>query len=400
MRDIVERFLKYVGYETTSYEPKENEASSYGQYVLAKELAFELEELGAKDVTINEFGTVCATFKGDLEGPSIALIAHQDTSNSASGKDIKARIVDYKGGTIELSTGISLDPEEFKHLQGKEGHKLIVTDGTTLLGGDDKAGIAIIMNVVERLIESKESHRTIRVIFSTDEEIGVGADHIKPEELQAEFGYTVDGGSCNLINVENFNAGRFSVTINGRSIHPGDAKDKMINAINVAVDFQSALPRYERPEHTSNREGFYHLMDICGNEEKCTMKYIVRDHDLGKLLHRIELAKQTAKRINDSYKAEIIVIEAEDNSYRNMLPELEKHPEVIERIIKAYDTLGIKYEFEPIRGGTDGATLTNRGFPCPNLGTGDYNCHGRFEFVDIDEMKTMSDIVMQIVKTK
>lgn len=397
MKDIVERFLDYVSFETTSYEPIEGQASSVGQYVLAKHLKEELEKLDVKNLYINEFGTVVGYVPGTKEGPTIALIAHMDTSNSASGKDVKARVLKYEGGDIELSTGIKLSPNEFSTLKGKEGHELVVTDGTTLLGGDDKAGIAIIVNVIEKLKENNVEHLPIQVIFSTDEEIGVGADHIKDEDIKADFGYTVDGGCLKYISVENFNAGSLKVVINGRSIHPGDAKDKMINALNVGIDFHNAIPRYERPEHTACREGFYHLLHLEGTEEHAELTYIIRDHDLEKLLHRFEIAELTAERINKEIGSNVITLQCEKDSYRNMKPELDKHPEVTQRIVEAYKELGLEYEFEPIRGGTDGAHLTYRGLPCPNLATGDYNCHGRFEYVDVDEMKKMIEVVYKIV---
>lgn len=398
MKDIKERFLAYVAVETTSGAPKEGRASTDGQYVLANRLKEELEELKAQEITVNEFGTVTALIPGSKPGPTIALIAHIDTSEAASGRDVKARSLRYEGGAIELKPGTVLDPDEFLSLHDKKGHELIVTDGTTLLGGDDKAGIAIIMDVLQTLKNEGLEHLPLEVIFTTDEEIGCGAAHVLDEDIKADFGYTVDGGALRYVNVENFNAGSLEVTVNGVSIHPGDAKDKMKNAVNIAIEFHEALPRFDRPEHSAGRQGFFHLRKIEGTEEKAHLTYIVRDFDPVGLHARFELARLTAERLNRLYGDGTVKLEADENEYRNMKVELDRHPEAVARIENAYKKLGVSYEFQPIRGGTDGAGLTFRGLPCPNLATGDYNCHGRFEYVDVDEMKTMVRIVLEIVR--
>ena len=297
--DFIERFLKYVSYDTTSYEPKEEEASSPNQYELGKFIVNELKELKADEISINKFGTVYGYFKG--EGEPIALIAHLDTSSSASGKDIKPRIIEnYDGENIKLNEDTIMKTEDFPLLKDSKGHKLIVTDGTTLLGADDKAGVAIAMELVSYFVKNNIKHRSIEVVFSTDEEIGVGADHIFLEDLKSKYGYTLDGGDIRAINIENFNAASMKLEIKGRSIHPGDAKDKMINAINVGIDFHNSLPTYLRPEHTTLREGFYHLNDIKGNEEFCELFYIVREHDLNKLNTMLDIARLSVKRINES----------------------------------------------------------------------------------------------------
>lgn len=396
---IVERFLKYVSYPTAAGKDREGKASTDGQYVLGEELTKELLDLGVEDITMNEYGIISGIFKGTLE-PTIALLAHMDTSPSASGEDIKPRIIQkYDGKEIELSKNIVLKPSEFTTLKAQIGHDLIVTDGTTLLGGDDKAGIAIIMDVLERLKKSGEPHHSIQIIFTTDEEIGTGVHHVDTSKIVAKYGYTVDGGSSHFINKSNFNAANMEVTVCGRSVHPGSAKNKMINAIQIGIEFDQSLPRFEKPEYTEGREGFFHLNEISGNEECTHLSYIIRDFDEAVLKHRKWLIEQTSHEINKRLGYKAIDYKIED-VYKNMEAVLEDNPMVVDRIVSAYEALNIKYCFEDIRGGTDGAQLSYRGLPCPNLGTGDYNCHGRYEYVDIDEMKQMVEIVYKMMTIK
>ena len=395
-----ERFLNYVKFDTTSSEEYKNRPSNANEYELAKQLKYELEQLGVENIRINEFATIYGYLPGDPSRDSIYLIAHLDTSNQASGKNVKARSVIYDGQPVELSKGIYLSEDEFDSLKEKVGHELIVTDGTTLLGGDDKAGIAIIMSLLEYLhLNPKVKHCPIEVIFNSDEEIGIGASHITTSLIQSKYGYTIDGGALKYINVENFNAASLDVKIKGRSIHPGDAKDKMINSINVGYEFHSALPAYLRPEHTEGRVGFYHLCNISGNEEFTEMNYIVREHSRTKLNNMLEIARLAANRINEKYHKNIIELDIK-NQYNNMKDIIDKNKDITARIESAYKTLGIHYEFEPIRGGTDGAQLTFMGFPTPNIATGDYNCHGRFEYVDVEESKTVIKILLEMVKTQ
>ena len=394
--DFIERFLKYVSYDTTSYEPKEEEASSPNQYELGKFIVNELKELKADEINVNKFGTVYGYFKG--EGEPIALIAHLDTSSSASGKDIKPRVIEnYDGENIKLNEDTIMKTEDFPLLKDSKGHKLIVTDGTTLLGADDKAGVAIAMELVSYFVKNNIKHRSIEVVFSTDEEIGVGADHIFLEDLKSKYGYTLDGGDIRAINIENFNAASMKLEIKGRSIHPGDAKDKMINAINVGIDFHNSLPTYLRPEHTTLREGFYHLNAIKGNEEFCELFYIVREHDLNKLNTMLDIARLSVKRINESYKDEICKLTIVQG-YRNMKEKIDENKFVVDNIVNIYKEMNIPFVFFPIRGGTDGASLTNRGYPCPNLGTGGANFHGRFEYLDVDQALTMVEILKRLFK--
>lgn len=393
---LVERFLKYVSFPTTSGEDREGKCSTDGQYVLAEELKKELSELGLTDISSNEYGIVYSTLKGE-GNLTIALLAHMDTSPSASGKNIKPRIIEnYDGTDIELSQNIYLKPQEFETLKDKKGHKLIVTDGKTLLGGDDKAGIAIIMTVLDELIKENKKHVNIEVIFTTDEEIGTGVHHVEMDKINAAYGYTVDGGSSKYINKSNFNAINMEVTIKGRSVHPGSAKNKMINANTYAMIYDHSLPQFERPEYTEKREGFFHLCEMKGSEEEVHLSYILRDFSKSDLDHRCYIAKKTAEEINHSLEYEAVEVTLIP-CYNNMEDILEKNPQVIKRITDAYKSLNLDYEFEDIRGGTDGAQLSFRGLPCPNLGTGDYNCHGRFEYVDVDEMETMVKVLKQML---
>lgn len=394
---IEDKFLKYVSFETTSSEKvKEERASTETQYALSEELKKELLALGAEGVYVNKFGTVYGYFPGTLKKDPIMLNAHIDTSPSASGKDIKPRIIQkYDGKDIQLSKDTVMAVKDFPSLKEQKGDELIVTDGTTLLGGDDKAGIAIIMEMIDGFVTSKKPHGPIEAVFSTDEEVGMGADHIDSDKLKSKFGYTIDGGDIRYINIENFNAASMKVTVTGRSIHPGSAKDKMINAVNVAMEFHEDLPRFMRPEDTENREGFYHILGIQGNEEKTEMEYIIRDHDLNRLHDKMDYAKLDARRINDRFGQEVVHLDIVE-TYKNMRQELDKKPEAVNLITNIYKDLGLEYHFEPIRGGTDGATLTNRGFPCPNLPTGGFNCHGRFEYVDVTQMKKMVEVVTKL----
>lgn len=396
--NIIDRFLKYVSFDTTSTEPKEDKASSPNQYLLAEEIKKELEELGGEDIYINKFGTVYGYFPGDIEGDPIVLIAHMDTSNAAKGSDIKPRIIkNYDGKDIELSKETTMKVEDFPSLLNSKGHEIIVTDGTTLLGADDKAGIAIAMDVVNHFITNNISHKSIEVVFSTDEEIGVGAEHIEIDRMHSKYGYTIDGGDIHYLCVENFNAASMTVKVTGRSIHPGSAKDKMINAVNVGIEFDQSLPTFMRPEHTDQRNGFYHITNFSGNEEKAKIEYIVREFDSNKLKSMLDYAKLAEERINHKYNGKVIEVDVKD-TYKNMRPIIDKHPEIMGRIEKIYKEKGIKYEFDPIRGGTDGAMLTNKGFCCPNLGTGGANFHGRFEYLDVDQMKKMVEILIELFK--
>lgn len=402
--DAIKRFLKYVGFYTTSCDENgekayaEKKASSENQYELSKELIKDLKEIGGQNVHANSFGTVYAYFPGTVKKEPIALIAHMDTAPAAKGKDIKPRIISsYDGGVIEVKPGLNIDPKDFPEFKEKKGHEIIVTDGNTLLGADDKAGIVIGMEAVKELLAEKAAFGPVELVFSTDEEIGYGASHIDVKELKSKYGYTLDGGYIHDIEMENFNAGGMSVDIVGKSIHPGSAKDKMINASDVAVDFVNNLPRFMRPEDTECREGFFYLVNMNGTCENAHMDFIIRDHDANKLMMMEDYAHLVEKRMNEKLGQGTVTVKIK-NSYRNMKPEIDKHPEVIKRITDVYAKNGLKYTFSPIRGGTDGAELTYQGFPCPNLGTGGGNFHGPLEYLDVTDMETMIKVVKDLVR--
>lgn len=395
--DILKRFLSYVSIESTAGDEKESTCSDEKMLVLADKLLDELQKLNPNEISINQFGVIDAKFEGNSSKPMIALLAHMDTSPSASDKDVKASVVDYKGGDIKLNDSLSLTEKDFPTLNQAIGHQVIVTDGTTLLGGDDKAGIAIIMDALTSIIEGKENHRPLEIIFTTDEEIGADAKHVSLDNVASKYGYTVDGGDYKYLSIESFTAYSMNVMVSGKSIHPGYAKDKLVNASNVFIMFFNALPEYLRPEHTEGREPFYHLCSFSGNEDGAKAEMIVRSFDDVQINQMLDLARLSAKRINDSLGYEAITLDIKQ-SYRNMRVVLDKYPEIQKEIEGVYKALGLPYNYVAVRGGTTGSQLSFVGLPCPNIGTGDYNCHGRFEYVDLDEMKTMAKVVKLLMK--
>ena len=403
--EILERFLHYVSFDTQSSDTSKTAPSTKKQLILAKELVKEMTGLGLSQLHLSRKGIVYATLPSNVktQQPVIGLIAHMDTAMEISGKDIKPRLIkSYDGKPIILNKqlGIILDPLSFPSLKTNIGEDLIVTDGTTLLGGDDKAGIAIILTTVEYLLKHPEvKHGKIQIAITPDEEVGRGVENFDVKGFAADYAYTVDGGQSDVINFENFNAASAVVTVNGVSIHPGYAKDKMVNAILVAYEFNQLLPKQLRPSLTENYEGFNHLLGIQGNIEKTVMHYIIRNHDLEKLEQQKLSFLDAEKAINKQYGAKTIVVELKDG-YRNMGPLISKDPTVLNRALKSYENLGIKVTAHPIRGGTDGAVLAYRGLLTPNLGTGDYNGHGKFEYVSVTQMKQMVEIVTDIVTTK
>ena len=402
----LEKFLHYVSYETTSADNSSTYPSTLTQLELAKELKKELEEMGTAHVRMTEWGYVMAEVPatpGYENAPAIGLIAHMDTSNAASGANIKPSIVkNYDGGTILLNAekNITMSPEEFPTLRENVGQDLVVTDGTTLLGGDDKAGIAIIMAAAERLLKNEVPHGRVCIGFTPDEEVGGGTDHFDIADFNADFAYTLDGGAMGEIEYENFNAASAEVVVHGRSIHPGSAKNKMINALLVGIEFNGMLPAAEIPAHTEGYEGFQHLVYMGGSEEETVQKYIIRDHDMGKFTAKKQLFEKVAAYMNEKYGYEIVTLTLRD-SYYNMKSLFEGHMDIIERANEAYRACGVENPHSvPIRGGTDGARLSYDGLLCPNLSTGGYNYHGRFEYVSIDYMEKMVDVVMELVKVK
>ena len=397
---IYERFLKYVSYPTTSDENNECCPSTEGQMVLAKELVKELTQIGVTDARVDEHGYVYGSIPANCDGlPSIGFIAHMDTASDAPGENIKARMIEYKGGDILLNEelGIVLSVADYPYVNDLAGQRLIVTDGTTLLGADDKAGVAEIMTAAEKLVNADFPHGKICIGFTPDEEIGRGADLFDVEGFGADYAYTLDGGGLGEIEYENFNAASAVVKVHGRAIHPGSAKDKMINAARICCEFDSMLTPDEIPEKTEGYEGFHNLIDIQGETEEATSKYIIRDHSKEKFLKIKEEFESVANALNQKYGVGTVELTLRD-SYYNMKDVLEDKMFVVERATSAMERLGMTTHAVPIRGGTDGARLSFMGLPCPNLPTGGGNYHSRFEYVSVDAMEKCADIIIEIVK--
>ncbi|MBR3351945.1 MAG: peptidase T, partial [Erysipelotrichaceae bacterium] len=386
--------------DTTSADDATTCPSTPNQFVLARQLEEELKELNLKDVHVDEHAFVYATLpaNSDRKCPVVGFLAHMDTSNMASGAGIKARIIkNYDGGDIELGNGIYTRVKEYPKIAELKGHDIIVTDGTTLLGGDDKAGIAIIMDAVQKLVSDPEArHGEIRICFTPDEEIGAGIHNIKMEDFPCDYAYTVDGGDIDEVTYENFNAATAVVNFIGNSIHPGDAKGKMINALQLAVDFHSMLPVFERPENTEGREGFNHIVSLQGECEKAQAVYIIRNHDADELERQKGEFTEIAEHMNRMYGREVVDCRVND-SYRNMKEAFTDRMYIVDVVSETLREMGIEPSYTPIRGGTDGAQLTYMGIPTPNLGTGGLFCHGNHEMVSINNMKKMSDIVFNLI---
>ena len=390
---VYERFLKYVSFPTTSDENNECCPSTEGQRVLAKELAGELLALGVSDARVDEHGYVYGSIPANCEGmPSIGFIAHMDTASDAPGENIKARMIEYKGGDIVLNEeqGIVLKLEDYPYVAELSGQRLIVTDGTTLLGADDKAGVAEIVSAAEKILNSDIKHGKICIGFTPDEEIGRGADLFDVEGFGADYAYTLDGGGLGEIEYENFNAAAATVKVHGRAIHPGSAKDKMINAARICCEFDSLLTPDQIPEKTEGYEGFHHLISIEGETEEAVSRYIIRDHSK-EVFNAIKAEFQSvASSLNEKYGEGTVELIIRDSYYNKMY--------VVDRATAAMERLGMTAHAVPIRGGTDGARLSFMGLPCPNLPTGGGNYHSRFEYVSVDAMEKCVDLVVEIVK--
>lgn len=394
---VLDRFLHYVSFETTATEERDDACSNPLILNLTNELLKELEALHPDEISVNRFGVIDAKFNGDTSKPAIALLAHLDTSNACSGKDVKPRIVDFDGSDVELQKGMTLSMEEFPALKESIGHKIIVTDGNTLLGGDDKAGIAIIMTALEKILKGDINHRPLEIIFTTDEEIGADAKHVSMENVTAKYGYTIDGGDYRYVSIESFTAYGMDVSVRGKSIHPGSAYNKMVNASNVLIRFHESLPKYLRPEHTKEKEPFYHLCSITGSEDHAKGEYIIRSFDETEMKSMIELAKLTAKRIDEEVGYEAIELNIYEQ-YHNMRMVLDNYPDIQKEFQEVYKKLDIPCLYEAVRGGTTGSQLSFMGLPTPNLGTGDYNMHGRYEYVDLFQMEKMVQVVLELMK--
>jgi len=398
MATVQERFLKYVSFDTKSDEFSETCPSTDKQKLLGAYLVEEMKALGIADAFMDEHGYVYGTVPGDPSLPTIGLIAHMDTSPDASGADIKAKVVKYSGGDVCLNEdkGIFLKESEYPSLKNHHGKHLIVTDGTTLLGADDKAGIAEIMTAAEFLLKTKRSHATLKIGFTPDEEIGRGADLFDVKGFGADYAYTADGGAIGEIEYENFNAAGAKVVFNGLNIHPGSAKDKMLNSQYIAMEFQSLLPAAQKPEHTEGYEGFIHLTDMEGEVEKSTLRYIIRDHDMDKFLQKKALMEAAAAYLNNKYGAGTVELTLKD-SYFNMKKCIEPCMHIVEKAKQAMKEAGMEPREVPIRGGTDGARLSYEGLPCPNLCTGGENYHGRFEYIPVEDMEKCVQMLVNIL---
>lgn len=388
--ELKERFLKYVGFDTQSDENSTSFPSTDKQLILLRALKEEMEQMGMTEVTMDEHGYVMGTIEaseGYENRPVIGFLSHVDTSPDMSGAAIKPQIIqNYDGEDIPLGGDVVMKVEEFPELKFFEGHTLITTDGTTLLGADDKAGVAEIMTAAEYLLNNPEvKHGKIRIGFTPDEEIGRGVDYFNVEAFGAKFAYTVDGGMEGELEYENFNAAGAKLSISGRNIHPGSAKDKMVNAIQLAMEVNALLPVTMRPEHTEGYEGFFHLVGIKGEVEQAEMSYIIRDHDRAKFEQKKELIKKAVAFVNERHGGDFVHLMLKDQYY-NMREMVEPHPEIIEKAMEAMEQAGVKPIVKPIRGGTDGSRLSYMGLPCPNLFTGGMNFHGKFEYVSLNSM--------------
>lgn len=391
-----ERFIKYVKIDTQSDEFSETTPTTKKQKELGNVLVSELIQLGVGNAFMDEYGRIYGKIAGNANKDKIGFIAHMDTAPDASGKNVQPRIVqNYDGSDIQLNKDVVMSPNEFPNLLDHLHEDLIVTDGTTLLGGDDKAGIAIIMSAIERINEIE--HGDISIAFTCDEEVGRGADHFNYEYFDCDYAYTVDGDDVNSVDYENFNAVEAIVQITGKSIHPGDAKNKMVNASLVGMQFHSCLNEYENPACTSGYEGFNHLTDFDGKCEGARLMYILRNHDATKLQKQIEQFKQATLFLNQKLGYEAIQLTLKEQ-YQNMRNVIEKDMRCVDKAKQAIANLGLNPVSHAIRGGTDGSRLTMEGLNTPNLGTGGKNCHGKYEYVSIQRMNQMVDVVLEIMK--
>jgi tripeptide aminopeptidase len=399
--DVLERFLTYVKFDTQSSEETGTTPSTEKQLKLADHLCSELKELGLEDALRDEFGCVYAHLPASpgMEGVApFGLIAHMDTAPAASGTDVKARVEPFTGEPIVLNKekNIVLSPRDFPSLMDYVGQELVVTDGTTLLGADDKAGVAEIVSTVEYLIQNPQvKHGVLCIAFTPDEEIGEGSDHFNLEQFGAKTAYTVDGGALGELEYENFNAASARIRFHGRNIHPGEAKGKMINAALLAAEYVNLLPPAEAPAHTEGYEGFFHVTQISGDETEAEVRLIVRDHHRERFEARKALLEVLAQPLRSKYGAERVELTVED-SYYNMREKIEPHMELITRAKAAFAAAGVEACTVPIRGGTDGAQLSYRGLPCPNLSTGGVNFHGVFEYLPVESLRKMVEVLVAL----
>lgn len=402
--NLVDRFLEYVKFDTQSDEETNLTPSTPGQMIFARHLRDELERMGLSDISLDDNGYLMATLPSNLPGgrkvSTVGFIAHLDTSPDMSGRHVSPRIIEhYDGGDIELNAaaGIVLSPQDFPELLEHKGEALIVTDGNTLLGADDKAGVAEIISAVQYLMEHPEiEHGDVRIAFNPDEEIGQGAHHFDVARFGADFAYTMDGGDVGELEYENFNAAVARVTFKGRNVHPGYAKHKMVNSMRIANQFVIMLPRWETPEHTEGYEGFYHLIGMEGSVESTTLTYIVRDHDRDRFERRKKELEHLCRKINNEFPG-CCSIEIKDQYY-NMREKIEPVMYVVDLAKQAMENVGVTPKVQPIRGGTDGAQLSFKGLPCPNIFAGGLNFHGRYEYVPIPSMEKAMKVIVEIAR--
>ncbi|MGX1983282.1 peptidase T [Thermolongibacillus altinsuensis] len=401
--EIIERFTKYVQVDTQSDPNSDTCPSTPGQWTLAKMLVEELKEIGMEEVTVDENGYVMATLPAntDKDVPTIGFLAHMDTAPEFTGANVKPQIIEnYDGNDIILNEAlhIVLSPKDFPELANYKGHTLITTDGTTLLGADNKAGIAEIMTAMAYLIRHPEiKHGKVRVAFTPDEEIGRGPHKFDVAKFGAKFAYTVDGGPLGELEYESFNAAEAKIMIKGKNVHPGTAKGKMINSMKIAMEFHGQLPANEAPEHTEGYEGFYHLLSFQGNVEETMLHYIIRDFDRQQFEARKAKMQEIAAKLQEKYGKERIVIEMKDQYY-NMREKIEPVREVVDIAYEAMKNLNIEPKISPIRGGTDGSQLSYMGLPTPNIFTGGENFHGRYEYISVDNMIKATNVIIEIIK--
>lgn len=402
MEKILDRFLRYVAIDTQSDENSESQPSAAKELDLLKLLCKELNDMGV-EATLDEYGYVMGTLPSNIDKkvPAIGFIAHVDTSPDASGADIKPQIIkNYDGSDIALKgvPGLYLKPSEFPELLAHKGETIITTDGTTLLGADDKAGVAEIMNVVQYMVEHPEfKHGDIKIGFTPDEEIGRGVVKFDVKRFGADYAYTMDGGEIGELEFENFNAASAKIHIQGRNVHPGYAKDKMKNAILIGMEFNDLLPIGQRPELTEGYDGFFHIISFKGAVEEADFGYIIRDHDRKKFEEKKELIEQCVKFINVKYGEGTATLEVKDQYY-NMREQVEPYYFIVETAVKAMEMAGVKPKIQPIRGGTDGANLSFKGLPCPNIFAGGMNFHGKMEFAPLENIEKASEVVLNIIK--
>lgn len=402
MEKILDRFLRYVAIDTQSDENSESQPSAAKELDLLKLLCKELNDMGV-EATLDEYGYVMGTLPSNIDKkvPAIGFIAHVDTSPDASGANVKPQIIEnYDGSDISLKgvPGLYLKPSEFPELLAHKGETIITTDGTTLLGADDKAGVAEIMNAVQYMVEHPEfKHGDIKIGFTPDEEIGRGVVKFDVKRFGADYAYTMDGGEIGELEFENFNAASAKIRIQGRNVHPGYAKDKMKNAILIGMEVNSLLPVGQRPELTEGYDGFFHIISFKGTVEEAKFGYIIRDHDRKKFEEKKELIEQCVKFINVKYGEGTATLEVKDQYY-NMREQVEPYYFIVETAVKAMEMAGVKPKIQPIRGGTDGANLSFKGLPCPNIFAGGMNFHGKMEFAPLENIEKASEVVLNIIK--